>query len=131
MSDRLRELLLKAVRGLDPAEQDEVFGELLTAGPMPLPFVLGQQTLHFGSRVTPAIDRAALTEQLSATLAAASGGVKLIPVRLPVGDYTRLREWSREHGFSMAVIIRTLVERFLKGQAEADTSSSESSSEES
>jgi hypothetical protein len=43
--------------------------------------------------------------------------VKVLPVRLPEADYERLRAWSKEHGFSMAVIIRTLVERFLDGQA--------------
>jgi hypothetical protein len=124
MSERLRELLLKAVRGLDPSEQDEVFGELLMAGNVPMPYAHGPQTLILGGRLTTTTDRAELTEQLSTTLAVASGGVKLIPVRLPVADYTRLREWSREHGFSMAVIIRALVERFLNGQARAGTSSS-------
>jgi hypothetical protein len=43
--------------------------------------------------------------------------LKVLPVRLPVTDYDRLRAFSREHGFSMAVIIRTLVERFLDSQA--------------
>jgi hypothetical protein len=42
--------------------------------------------------------------------------LRVLPVRLPVTDYERLRAFSREHGFSMAVIIRTLVERFLDGQ---------------
>ena len=39
-----------------------------------------------------------------------------LAVRLPSADYERLRDWSREHGFSMAVIIRTLVERFIRDQ---------------
>ncbi|HEY6798093.1 MAG TPA: hypothetical protein VI248_25735, partial [Kineosporiaceae bacterium] len=43
--------------------------------------------------------------------------LRVLPVRLPAADYERLRTFSREHGFSMAVIIRTLVERFLDGQA--------------
>jgi len=43
----------------------------------------------------------------------AETALKVLPVRLPVNDYERLRAFSREHGFSMAVIIRTLVERFL------------------
>lgn len=43
-------------------------------------------------------------------------GLKVLPVRLPAGDYERLRTWSKQHDFSMAVIVRTLVERFLDSQ---------------
>jgi hypothetical protein len=43
--------------------------------------------------------------------------LKVLPVRMPAADYEQLRAFSREHGFSMAVIIRTLVERFLAAQA--------------
>ena len=46
----------------------------------------------------------------------AEGALKVLPVRLPAQDYERLREWSRDQGFSMAVIIRTLVKRFLDEQ---------------
>jgi len=42
--------------------------------------------------------------------------LRVLPVRLPSADYQRLRRWSRDHDFSMAVIIRTLVERFLDEQ---------------
>src|SRR5262249_45417748 len=35
MSERLRELLLKAVHQLDPAEQEEILGHLLTVGAVP------------------------------------------------------------------------------------------------
>jgi len=47
----------------------------------------------------------------------AEEGLKVLPVRLPAGDYERLRTFSRDHGFTMAVIVRTLVERFLDAQA--------------
>jgi len=47
----------------------------------------------------------------------ADADLRVLPVRLPAVDHDRLRAFSREHGFSMAVIIRTLVERFLDGQA--------------
>jgi hypothetical protein len=61
------------------------------------------------------VERLAHAEQ-AATPGSASGDLKVLPVRLPSADYERLREWSREHGFSMAVIIRTLVERFIRDQ---------------
>jgi hypothetical protein len=39
-----------------------------------------------------------------------------VPVRLPGDLHARLREWSTEHGFSMATVMRGLVARFLEGQ---------------
>jgi hypothetical protein len=41
---------------------------------------------------------------------------QVVPVRLPIELHTRLREWSAEHGFSMATVVRGLVSRFLDGQ---------------
>jgi hypothetical protein len=114
MADRLRELLLKAVRSLDPAEQDEVLGQLLVNS--------ASRTVTFSSppHAIPlrpgAVERVALVEEIGATLGMAAGDLKMLPVRLPSADYEYLRVWSREHGFSMAVIIRTLVERFLASQ---------------
>jgi hypothetical protein len=101
--DRTVELLLKGLRRLSEAEQDEVVGALLTSG------------LHGD----PAERRAAGLPLLSSAWVPShppvpdTGGWKVLPVRLPEADYERLRAWSRDQGFSMAVVIRTLVERFL------------------
>jgi len=46
-------------------------------------------------------------------LSPAGARLKVLPVRLPEGDYERLRGFCGASGFSMAVVIRTLVERFL------------------
>jgi hypothetical protein len=115
MSERLRELLLKAVHQLDPAEQEEVLGELLTGGAAPW---LGTPEHELTRRLTwpTGHNRAEVAERISA-MVAETGDLKMLPVRLPAADYERLRAWSREHGFSMAVIIRTLVERFLDDRA--------------
>jgi hypothetical protein len=116
MSDRLRELLLKAVRSLEPAEQDEVLGQLLIdSGARSMVFSPLHPLARQGSQ-PPDPDRTALAIEISTALGVASGDLKLLPIRLPTADYERLRAWSREHGFSMAVIIRTLVERFLASQ---------------
>jgi hypothetical protein len=49
--------------------------------------------------------------------AEASGpAVAMLPVRLPPELHERLRRWSNEHGFSMAAVVRGLVERFLDEQ---------------
>jgi len=41
----------------------------------------------------------------------------VLPVRLPEADYDRLKEFCQASGFSMAVVIRTLLERFLDEHA--------------
>src|SRR5262249_19066598 len=116
----------KAVRQLDPAEQEEVLGELLTAGTAPwLVTTMEQQLTRRLTWLTPGHNRAELAERVS-TLVTGPGDLKMLPVRLPAADYERLRTWSREHGFSMAVIIRTLVERFLDGQAQGTRPASSS-----
>lgn len=46
----------------------------------------------------------------------AGEGYQVVPVRLPVELHARLRDWSAEHGFSMATVVRGLVSRFLDGQ---------------
>jgi hypothetical protein len=116
MSERLRELLMKAVRELEPAEQEEVLGELLVGSTAQVA-TLTPGLVASRHSSGPRRDRAELMEWAS-TMAVASGDMKLLPVRLPSADYERLRTWSREHGFSMAVIIRTLVERFLNEQGQ-------------
>ncbi|MGH2706626.1 MAG: hypothetical protein ACRDJ4_16525 [Actinomycetota bacterium] len=47
---------------------------------------------------------------------AAASGRQMVPVRLAEEQHRRLKEWCKEHGFSMAVVIRGLVERFLEDQ---------------
>ncbi|MDQ6818603.1 MAG: hypothetical protein M3018_14550 [Actinomycetota bacterium] len=44
------------------------------------------------------------------------GNLRTMPVRFPEAQYQRLKEWSTEHNFPMAVVVRGLVERFLDGQ---------------
>jgi hypothetical protein len=41
---------------------------------------------------------------------------RVLPVRLPPELHERLRSWSAEQGFSMAAVVRGLVERFLEDQ---------------
>jgi hypothetical protein len=144
MRARLAELLLKAVRHLPPDEQEEVLADLLgtvvsgtvnTADATPAtiptidPLPIGATGSVLRSRSGLRRDWAVRIQPISALdpLGGSEPGeaetaLKVLPVRLPVTDYERLRAFSREHGFSMAVIIRTLVERFLDGQAQRSAS---------
>ncbi len=47
----------------------------------------------------------------------AGGEQQMVPVRFPVEQHQRLRSWCGEHGYSMAVVVRGLVDRFLDEQA--------------
>jgi hypothetical protein len=122
MSQRLGQLLVKALNGLPPEEQGELLGELLGRrtivsqhapseglflGPSPGPIAVAALKMIEG-----------LHAQSQGAFAQSSqeAPLKVLPVRLPATDYERLRAWSKSHDFSMAVIVRTLVERFLDGQ---------------
>jgi predicted DNA-binding protein len=41
----------------------------------------------------------------------------MLPVRLTPESHERLRRWSADHGFAMAVVVRGLIERFLEERA--------------
>ena len=41
---------------------------------------------------------------------------QLVTVRLPAAQHERLREWCTDHNFTMAAVVRGLIERFLDGQ---------------
>jgi hypothetical protein len=126
MSQRSGELLLKAIRSLPADEQEEVLiavlgGQGVTVGtPDPELPAVGPPPGFPGAPFTIPVSGEFLPNPLSrvrASPAAGEAALRVLPVRLPAEEYERLRAWSREHDFSMAVIIRTLVERFLAGQA--------------
>ncbi|MDQ4037515.1 MAG: hypothetical protein M3313_03990 [Actinomycetota bacterium] len=118
MSDNAAKLMLKAVRSLPQDEQDEVFEHLLGAGLQ----TASSQVPNVSYATAPHLRMATaahISQLFGPQLASATGPddrLKVLPVRLPNADYDRLREWSREQGFSMAVVIRALLERFLDEQ---------------
>lgn len=119
MEQRLVELMFKAVRGLPADEQDEVLRGLIAGIGAPGHAELPGLAAAPRSRIDRLVAGPRLLPE-APTVSAVSGPeteLKMLPVRLPVADYERLRAFSREHGFSMAVIIRTLVERFLDERA--------------
>jgi hypothetical protein len=42
---------------------------------------------------------------------------QLVTIRLPAERHNQLRMWCTEHGFTMASVVRGLIERFLEEQA--------------
>lgn len=47
------------------------------------------------------------------------GPLRTMPVRFPEQQYQRLKDWSEQHNFPMAVVVRGVVERFLDEQERA------------
>jgi hypothetical protein len=43
---------------------------------------------------------------------------QVVTLRLPTERHAALRDWCAAHGFSMAAVVRGLVERFLEQQAD-------------
>jgi hypothetical protein len=123
MSQDLGQLLLKALNGLTTDEQGELLTQLVSrSAPMPWAGAsLGMDVPLNGTDPAAVASLLGVAQALrgprrSAQTAVSDPELKVLPVRLPVADYERLREWSKSHDFSMAVIIRTLVERFLDAQ---------------
>jgi len=86
-------LLLKAFRSLSEKEQETVMTELLGGGSL-------------GDLITPP------------PLGLETGGPwQSVPVRLSSEQHERLKQWCQANGFTMAVVLRGLVARFLDDQA--------------
>ena len=128
----LSRLLLKAVRSLPPEEQDALLEAMLEPGlapwpapgpadpgppgpggpnlaavevhgPVPAQRVYGPER-GFGVSLPP--------------LGPETGGPwQSVPVRLSTDQHERLKQWCQANGFTMAVVLRGLVARFLDDQA--------------
>jgi hypothetical protein len=57
--------------------------------------------------------------RIAATLATGEDS-QLVTIRLPAERHTELRAWCAEHGFTMAAVVRGLVERFLAEHSGSD-----------
>ena len=116
-------LLAQAVGQLPEADRDRVYSWLLRTGlrpsragaPGPLARRLGwslgaaagsqTQTREWGAAVVSELVRGS-----------SSPAQQMVPVRFSADQHARLRTWCGAHGFSMATVIRGLVDRFLESQ---------------
>jgi len=110
MDDRVAKLVLKAVRNLPQREQDQVFTALFRSAlsePTPAQPVPPEVVMLSRQGAVP----------FPAPTIGAPGQSTMLPVRLPPELHERLRRWSTDQGFSMAGVVRGLVERFLDEQS--------------
>ena len=113
MEERAAKLLLKAVRSLPQREQDQVLVALFRCVPEGTEFA---PPAAFTRRV-PGPSMPADVVFSHGMPPIEEGPTAMLPVRLPPELHERLRGWSAEAGFSMASIVRGLIERFLDEQA--------------
>jgi hypothetical protein len=113
-------LLHKALQTLQPDERDELLHGLLLAQLGGVGMSAPAWTAATATAPRFTMDRERLASLLGSGVDASSSAgtrLKVLPVRLPEADYERLRDFCQASGFSMAVVIRTLVERFLNQHA--------------
>ncbi len=110
-------LLFKAVKGLPDDEQRVIFEYFFERGigiPQP-PFF--SQFIREEAGVAEAGERAGGLHGLSLPYFSGKKPIgaaqTTIPVRLSEAQHRRLKDWSTEHNFPMAVVVRGLIDRFL------------------
>jgi hypothetical protein len=118
----LSRLLLKAVRSLPSDEQDKLLEALLETRLAPWPGtgpVLSAAELLAGrARPGPVRGPDSGVEIDLPPLGPETGGPwQSVPVRLSTDQHERLKQWCQANGFTMAVVLRGLVARFLDDQA--------------
>jgi hypothetical protein len=124
MSD-LSRLLLKAIRSLPPEEQDAVLEAMLEPRLVPWPEPrLAEPRLpapelgQGGTLVHRFVGQDPRVELAHPPLGPETGGPwQSVPVRLSTDQHERLKQWCQANGFTMAVVLRGLVARFLDDQA--------------
>jgi hypothetical protein len=126
----LSRLMLKAVRSLPPEEQDALLEAMLEprlapwpdpAGPVSSgpagPGLAAAEVVHG----PPAHGVYGTGREFGVTLPPlgpeTGGPWQSVPVRLSTDQPERLKQWCQANGFTMAVVLRGLVARFLDDQA--------------
>src|SRR5258706_572534 len=106
------EKLADLLENLEPADRREINAWLLSRGTRGWALHAGpHRELLAGSDLLAARDLA--------TGLVSGENSQLVTVRLPAAQHERLRDWCNEHNFTMAAVVRGLIERFLDGQQRA------------
>ncbi len=104
--DRAARLLLHALDSLTPRDRDLVLRNLLTGRIGTIRSVEPSHVHGPSGPFSGANVGMEMTRQVEQPLL----------VRLPADLHARFRRWATSHGFSMASVVRGLVERFLDDQ---------------
>ena len=121
-------LLVQALGQLPPTDRDKVYTWLLGTSLQLQPGVISRLSRLSGSAAGVAVAGPMSVTQQDFGEAGAEAvrdlfrspavqAQQMVPVRFSTEQHARLRAWCTEHGFSMATVIRGLVDRFLDSQA--------------
>ena len=121
----LSKLMVKAVRSLPPEEQDALLEAMLEPrlAPWPIPgepglpaseLLPGRVQTHGLLGHDPGVGVGLTLPPLGPET---GGPWQSVPVRLSTDQHERLKQWCQANGFTMAVVLRGLVARFLDDQA--------------
>jgi len=118
----LSRLMVKAVRSLPPEEQDALLEAMLEPRLAPWPGPGGPglpaADLLAGHPVHRIYGQDPRYELTLPPLGPETGGPwQSVPARLSTDQHERLKQWCQANGFTMAVVLRGLVARFLDDQA--------------
>ncbi len=117
-------LLVRALAQMPPADRDRVYTWLLGTSLSLQPGVMAPISRRLGWAVqaeAPPAEQQDFAEAGRDVVrnlfrSPASSAQQMVPVRFSAEQHARLRAWCTEHGFSMATVIRGLVDRFLDSQ---------------
>jgi hypothetical protein len=109
------ELLARAIEGMPSADRTRVVTWLLgrswPARPVGGDLLAATRQAMAGSiTMLSAEDPTALLSRQPVR----RGEHQVVPIRLPAEQHAVLRDWCQEHNFTMATVVRGLVERFLE-----------------
>jgi hypothetical protein len=113
----LSRLMVKAVRSLPAEEQDTLLEAMLE------PRLVAWPGSDAGPGLPPSPVHRAFGSELGYELTLpplgpeTGGPWQSVPVRLSTDQHERLKQWCQANGFTMAVVLRGLVARFLDDQA--------------
>lgn len=108
------QVLVNAIGALPDADRDLVYAWLLRRG-----FEAEEADVLAVPTRARSVPVAALLQQevtLGRGALTQTSGQQMVPVRFSSQQHAQLRQWCGEHGFSMAIVIRGLVSRFLETQ---------------
>ena len=111
------ERLAQLLETLTSEERREITAWFLTRGPGAMHWLPGPELRRSGAGVTTELHgRLPFANTLSA-----GEESQLVTIRLPAERHQELRAWCADHGFTMAAVVRGLIERFLDDQGKANT----------
>lgn len=103
--------LASLLETLPSDERKEITAWLLDRGPVERSWMDFSAPLENLQRLTTSPEsRRRLTSPL------ATGDTQLVTIRLPAERHAQLRDWCTDHGFTMAGVVRGLVDRFIDEQ---------------